>query len=127
MKHVVLPLVLLVAAPGPAKADCKTVLDDIRYQDQLVKRQGEELSARYGDIKSPDEHTSIGVKRDFVKGLNAYITNVNRDIDDLRWLVDHHCGPADLEPGAIDNVREMTALAQQLIKLRDEFLKRERL
>lgn len=103
------------------------MLQDIRYQDQLVKKQGAQLAARYGDLKPPDEHTPLAVKRDFVERLGAYIANVRRDIDDLQWLVDHHCGPADLEPGAIDNVREMTALAQQLIKLRDEFLKRERL
>ena len=103
------------------------MLQDIRHQDQLVKKQGAELSARYGDLKPPDERTPLAVKREFVERLGAYIANVRHDIDDLRWLVDHHCGPAGLEPGAIENVREMTELVQQLTDIRDKFVKRERL
>jgi hypothetical protein len=119
------PLLLLAAGPAFAEADCKTVAIDIRVRDQLAKQQGAELSARYGDIRAPDATVEVEVKRDFIDRLRAYIDTVNRDIADLSWLLDHHCGQTRDEPEAIASMRDMQAAAQQLTLILNGYLKRQ--
>jgi hypothetical protein len=51
---------------------------------------------------------------------------VHHDIDDLRWLLDHHCGPTKDEPEAIESAREMEAAVQQMTKILEKFVKTER-
>ena len=65
------------------------------------------------------------MKQDFIKRLREYVGAIRRDIDDMRWLLEHHCGPAKEEPNAIASVRQMDAAAQQLTKGLDDFVRRE--
>ena len=104
MKHTALPLLLLVSTPASAQfQNCKTIADDVAYQDQLLKKQAQEFSDRYGETNNP----GIAASQDYVGRLDALISTLRRDIDGLRWLVAHHCGPAKEEPNAIKSVRDM--------------------
>jgi hypothetical protein len=110
MKNVMLPLMLFVAAPAFAAVNCKKAADGVVYHDELIRTQAKEFTARYGDINTPDRDASIEVKRDFVARLDALINALKSDIDGMRWLIDHHCGPAKEEPNAIKSVYEMQSV-----------------
>ena len=111
MKHTALPLLLLVSTPASANPNCKTVADDVVHQDQLLKGGSQEFSDRYGDTHNP----SIEASRDYVGRLDALIDALRRDIDGLRWLIGHHCGPANEEPNAIKSVHDMEAMLLALL------------
>jgi len=111
VKHTALPLLLLVSTPASANPNCKTVADDVVHQDQLLKGESQEFSDRYGDTHNP----SIEASRDYVGRLDALIDALRRDIDGLRWLIAHHCGPAKEEPNAIKSVHDMEAMLLALL------------
>jgi hypothetical protein len=111
VKHTALPLMLLVSAPVLANPDCKTMADDVVYQDQLLKQQSQEFAARYGETSNP----GMEAKQDYLRRLDALIDALRRDIDALRWLIDHHCGPAKEEPNAIKSVHDMKLMLVALL------------
>ena len=111
MKHTALPLLLLVSTPASANSSCKTIADDVAYQDQLLKKQAQDFSDRYGETNNP----GIAASQDYVGRLDALISTLRRDIDGLRWLVAHHCGPAKEEPNAIKSVHDMEAMLLALL------------
>jgi len=110
MKHTALPMMLLVSTPVFANPNCKTIADDVAYQDQLLKKQSQEFTDRYGET-----NPSIEMKQDYVGRLDALINILHRDIDGLRWLIDHHCGPAKEEPNAIKSGRDMKLMLVALL------------
>ena len=110
MKHTALPLMLLVSTPVFAIPNCKTIADDVAYQDQLLKKQSQEFTDRYGET-----NPGIEIKQDYVGRLDALINTLHRDIDGLRWLIDHHCGPAKEEPNAIKSVHDMKLMLVALL------------
>jgi hypothetical protein len=85
--------------------------DDVVHQDELLKKQAQEFSDRYGDTNNP----GIAASQDYVGRLDALISTLRRDIDGLRWLVAHHCGPANEEPNAIKSVRDMESMLVALL------------
>lgn len=111
VKHTALPLMLLVSAPVLANPDCKTMADDVVHQDQLLKQQSLEFADRYGEVKSP----RVEAKQDYLRRLDALIDTLRRDIDALRWLIDHHCGPAKEEPNAIKSLHDMKVMLVALL------------
>ena len=125
IKHAVFPLMLLAPDLAFADVDCRAVAHDLRNQDQLVKRQARDFKARYGDINPPNDQISVAERRDFVGRLGVLINTTQKDIEDLRWLIDHHCGPAKEEPEAFESLREMEAGVQQMKKVLDKFINRE--
>jgi hypothetical protein len=106
MKHTALPLLLLVSTPASANSNCKTIADDVVHQDQLLKKQAQEFSDRYGEAND----RSLAANPDYLKRLDALIDALRRDIDGLRWLIDHHCGPTNEEPNAIKSVHDMESI-----------------
>ncbi|MBV9289123.1 MAG: hypothetical protein JO288_15125 [Hyphomicrobiales bacterium] len=98
---------LFVATPVFANTNCKTVADAVVYHDQLLKTKANEFAARYDDINTPSADASIEVRRDFLSRLDALINTMQQDIDELRWLIGHHCGPVKEEPNAIKSVHDM--------------------
>ena len=111
MKRAVLPLMLFVSTPVFANPDCKTMADDVMNQDQILKKQSQEFTARYGETNNP----GIAVRQDYLERLDALINALHRDIDGLRWLIDHHCGPAKEEPNAIKSVHDMKLMLVALL------------
>ena len=111
MKRTALSLMLLVSTPALANPTCKTIADDVAYQDALLKKQSQEFSDRYGERGNPGP----GAKRDYLERLDALIGALRRDIDGLRWLIGHHCGPAQEEPNAIRSVHDMEAILIALL------------
>jgi hypothetical protein len=111
MKHTALPLMLLVSTPVFANADCKTIADDVTYRDQLLTKQSQEFAGRYGDTQNP----GLEARQDYLERLDALIDTLHRDINGLRWLIGHHCGPAQEEPNAIKSVRDMESMLVALI------------
>ena len=93
---------LLVSTPVFANPNCKTVADDMVYQDQLLKKQSQEFTDRYGET-----NPGIEMKQDYLARLDALINTLRRDVNGLSWLIDHHCGPAKEEPNAIKSVHDM--------------------
>lgn len=85
--------------------------DDVLYQDQLLKKESQEFSDRYGDTNN----AGIGVNKDYLVRLDALINTLRRDIDGLRWLIGHHCGPAKEEPNAIKSVHDLEAMLVALL------------
>ena len=110
MKYVVLPLMLFVSTPVFANPDCKTMADEVTNQDQILKKQSQEFTDRYGET-----NPGIEIKQDYVGRLDALINTLHRDIDGLRWLIDHHCGPAKEEPKTIKSVHEMKLMLVALL------------
>jgi hypothetical protein len=53
MKHTTLLLMLLVSTPVFAGPNCKTMADDVAYQDQLLKKESQEFTDRYGEANDP--------------------------------------------------------------------------
>ena len=115
MKHMVFPLILFISTPAFANANCKTIADDVVHQDQLLKAQAQEFTTRYDDINAPNAGASMEARRDFGTRLDALINTVQRDIDGMRWLIDHHCGPAKEEPNAIKSVHDMESILVALL------------
>jgi hypothetical protein len=115
MKYMVFPLVLLFSTPVFANVNCKAIAEDVVHQDQLFKTQAQDFTARYGDANTPTADASVEVRRDFGTRLDALINTVRRDIDAMRWLIDHHCGPAKEEPNAIKSVHDMQSMLIALI------------
>ena len=111
MKHAALPLLLLASTPVSANPNCKTIADDVARQDQLLKKQAQEFSDRYGETQNP----GIDASQDYVGRLDALIDTLRRDIDGLRWLIGHHCGPAKEEPNAIKSVHDMESMLVALL------------
>jgi hypothetical protein len=111
VKHAALPLLLLVATPVFANPDCRTIADDVAIQDQVLKTQSQEFTDLYGENKNP----GIEVRQDYLRRLDALINALRRDIDGLRWLVDHHCGPAKEEPNAIRSIHDMESILLALL------------
>jgi hypothetical protein len=111
MKHAALPLMLLVSTPAFANPSCKTMADDVAYQDQLLKKQAQEFSDRYGEANNH----GVEASQDYVGRLDARINTLRRDIDGLRWLIGHHCGPAKEEPNAIKSVHDMESMLVALL------------
>ena len=111
MKHTALPLLLLVSTPAFANSSCKTIADDVVHQDQLLNKQAQEFSDRYGETNNP----GIEASQDYVGRLDALISTLRRDIDGLRWLISHHCGPAKEEPNAIKSVHDMKLMLVALL------------
>jgi hypothetical protein len=83
----------------------------VANQDQLLKRESQAFSDRYGEAHSPVTEAS----QDYVARLNALIGALRRDIDGLRWLIAHHCGPAKEEPNAIRSVHDMESILVGLL------------
>jgi hypothetical protein len=110
VKQTALSLVLLVSTPVLANPSCKTMADDVVYQDQLLKKESQEFSDRYGQAKNPGTEP----KDDYVNRLDALINALQRDIDGLRWLIGHHCGPAKEEPNATKSVHDMASMLTAL-------------
>jgi hypothetical protein len=110
MKPTALALMLSVSAPAFANPDCKTVADGVAYQDQLLKKQSQELADRYGE-----SNPGIEASQDYLDRLDALIHALHRDIDGLSWLIEHHCGPAKEEPNAIKSVHDMKLLLTALL------------
>jgi len=115
MKHTVFPLMLLISTPAFANVNCKTIADNVAYHDQLFKTQYHEFMARYNAINTPNADASMEVRRDFGTRLDALINTVQRYINGMRWLIDHHCGPAKEEPNAIKSVHDMQLMLIALI------------
>ena len=111
MKRIALPLMLLVSTPVVADPSCKTMADDVVYRDQLLKKQSQEFADRYGDGAKP----RMEAKQDYLARLDALIDTLHHDIDGLRWLIAHHCGPANEEPNAIKSVRDMPSMLVALL------------
>jgi hypothetical protein len=111
VKRAALPLLLLVSTPVLANSNCKTMADDVRYQDQLLKKESQEFSDRYGETNNP----GVERKQDYLARLDALISGLRRDIDGLRWLIGHHCGPAKEEPNAIRSVHDMESILLALL------------
>jgi hypothetical protein len=103
MKYMALPLVLFVATPALADINCKTVADDVTYQDQILKAQAGYFAHGYDDSND----INIEARSDYFDHLDNLINTVRRDIDGMRWLLENHCVPAKEEPDAIKRVREM--------------------
>ncbi len=114
MKRISLLLSLLVSTP--ALADCKTVADDVIRHDQRIKREANEFEARYGDIRIPRRDDPA--RQDFLRRLDSLIDAMGSDIDGLRWLIAHHCGPVEEEPNAIKSVHDMQLVLLALITRR---------
>lgn len=110
-KHATLALMLFVSTPARANPDCNTVADDVAYQDQLLKQQSQEFADRYDETKSPRREA----KQDYLARLDVLINTLHRDIDGLRWLIAHHCGPAKEEPNAIKSVHDMESILVALL------------
>jgi hypothetical protein len=115
IKHAVLPLTLLICTPVFANVDCKTIANEVVRQDQLFKIQAHEFTAHYDEVNTPNDHASVEMRRDFLKRLDALINTVRRDIDGMRWLIDHHCRPAKEEQNAIKSVQDMESALVALI------------
>ena len=111
MKHAAIPLMLLVSTPAFADPTCKTAADDVVHQDQILKKESQEFSARYGGAKNP----GVEAKGDYLHRLDVLINASQRDIDGLRWLIAHHCGPAKEEPNAIESVHDMESILTALL------------
>jgi hypothetical protein len=111
IKHTALPLMLLVSTPVFADPNCKRAADDVAYQDQLLKKESQEFTDRYGEANDPGAQA----KPDYLERLDALINSLHRDIDGLRWLIDHHCGPAKEEPNAIKSVHDMESILLALL------------
>jgi len=112
MRHTALLLTLLVLAPAFANADCKTIADEVGRQDGLLTTETQEFSARYGDSKTP---AADAARQEYVRRLDALIDTMRHDIDGLRWLIAHHCGPANEEPNAIKSVQDMERMLTSLL------------
>jgi hypothetical protein len=93
-------------APAFANADCKTIADEVVRQDRLLTAEAQDFTARYGDNNTP---TADEARQDYLRHLDALIDTMRRDIDGLRWLIAHHCGPANEEPNAIKSVQDRNA------------------
>jgi hypothetical protein len=124
MKFTLLPAMLLASTPVFAGADCKTVANDVVYHDHLFKTQARYFTDRYGDINPPPPEDPAQ-RRDFLNRLNALINTVQGDIDGMRWLIDHHCGPAKEEPEAIASVHEMDEALKQMTLLHKKILEED--
>jgi hypothetical protein len=111
VKHTALPLLLLVSTPASANPNCKTMADDVAHQDQVLKKQAQEFSDRYRETNNPGVEPSP----DYVGRLDALISTLRRDIEELRWLIAHHCGPANEEPNAIKSVHDMESILLGLL------------
>ena len=111
VKHGALPLLLLVSTPASANPNCKTMADDVAHQDQLLKNQTQGFSDRYGETNNP----GIEAGQDYVGRLDALINTLRHDIDGLRWLIGHHCGPANEEPNAMKSVHDMESILVALL------------
>jgi hypothetical protein len=111
VKHAVLPLWLLVATLVFANPDCRTIADDVANQDQVLKTRSQEFTDLYGENNNP----GMEVRQDYLGRLDALINALHRDIDGLRWLIDHHCGPAGEEPNAIKSVHDLESILVALL------------
>jgi hypothetical protein len=89
--------------------------DSVVHNDQLIKTQVNEFTARYGDNNTPNADVNMEVKQDYLKRVDALINTLQHDIDGLRWLIDHHCGPAEEEPNAIKSVHDMKLMLTGLL------------
>jgi hypothetical protein len=89
----------------------KTTADDVANQDQLLKTQSQEFTDRYGETNTPGPDA----RQDYLERLDALIKALRRDIDGLRWLIGHHCGPAKEEPNAIKSVHDMESILVALL------------
>ena len=116
MKLVAFLLTLL--ASTSALADCKTVADDVVRYDQRLKAEANQFESRYGDIHIPRVDDPVAVKHDFLRRLNSLIDAMQGDIDGLKWLMAHHCGPAEEEPNAMKSVHDMQLMLIALITTR---------
>jgi hypothetical protein len=114
MKYAVLLLMLLVSTPVFANNNCRTIARDVANQDQILKTQSQEFTARYGETNNP----GIEVRQDYLGRLDSLIDALHRDIDGLRWLIAHHCGPAEEEPNAIKSVHDMQSILIALLARR---------
>jgi hypothetical protein len=115
MKFTPLLLTLLVSTPALANADCKTIADDVVRQDRLLTTETQEFAARYGDSNTPTADAAIATRQDYLSRLDALIDAMRRDINGLRWLIAHHCGPAKEEPNAIKSVHDMELMLTSLL------------
>lgn len=113
MRLVSLLLTLLVSTP--ALADCKTVADDVVRHDQRIKAEANEFETRDGDIHVPRADDPLAVRQEFLRRLDSLIDAMRGDIDGLKWLIAHHCGPAEEEPNAIKSVHDMQAVLIALL------------
>jgi hypothetical protein len=111
VKHAALPLLLLLSTPVLANSDCRSMADDVAKQDRILKTQSQEFADRYGETNKP----GIELREDYVGRLDVLINALRRDIDGLRWLLDHHCGPAKEEPNAIKSVHDMESILLALL------------
>jgi hypothetical protein len=111
VKHAALPLMLLASTPVFADANCKTIADDVAYRDQLLKKQSQEFTDRYGETNNP----GVEARQDYLERIDALIDTLRRDINGLRWLIEHHCGPAKEEPNAIKSVHDMESILVALL------------
>ena len=111
MKKLALALMLIVVHPAFAGTVCKTVADDVVYQDQILKAQASEFSMRYDESHS----LSMEASRDYIDRLDNLINTLRRDIGGMRWLIEHHCGPAKEESNAIKSVHDMELTLTTLI------------
>ena len=111
MKHTLLLLLLLVATPVFANPDCRTIANDVANQDQILKTQSQEFTDRYGENNGPDK----AVRQEYLARLDALINALRSDINGLRWLIDHHCGPAREEPNALRSVHAMESILVALL------------
>jgi len=116
VKRISLLLALLVSTP--ALADCKTVADDVVRHDRRLKTEANEFETRYADIHIPRADAPVAVRQDFLRRLDSLIDAMQGDIDGLRWLIAHHCGPAEEEPNAIRSVHDMQLMLVALITRR---------
>jgi hypothetical protein len=116
MRLVSLLLTLLVSTP--ALADCKSVADDVVRHDRRIKAEASEFETRYDDIHIPGADDPVAVRQDFLRRLDSLIDTMRGDIDGLKWLIAHHCGPAEEEPNAIKSVHDMQLMLVALITRR---------
>jgi hypothetical protein len=105
-------------ASTPALADCKTAADDVVRYDRRIKEEANEFENHYGDSHIPTPDDPVAVRQHFVSRLDSLIDAMRGDIDGLKWLIAHHCGPADEEPNAIKSVRDMPLILIGLITRR---------
>jgi hypothetical protein len=111
MKHAALALMLLASTPVLAGLRCKTVADEVMHQDQSLNAQTSAFERRYGQSRNLDPEA----RHDYLERLDNLINTLRRDINGMRWLIEHHCGPAEEESNAINSVHDMELMLTSLI------------
>jgi hypothetical protein len=114
MRRAALLLTLLVSSPAFAYVNCETIADDVVRQDRLLTAEAQEFTARY-DTNMLTADAGIAARHDYLGRLDALINTMRRDIDGMRWLIAHHCGPAKEEPNAIKSVHDMELMLTSLL------------